>query len=299
MTDYLLLAISIVSSVLACAVARNNFSKLCVKHNGDLYVFNTLSALLSLVTLACISAVKGELHTPSAYTVWMGALYGIATALFTLFNMMALQTGPLSYTNTIVFCAMIVPSLSGMVLYGETVTIAQYFGVALMLLSFVFSVDKKNDTRGMSLRWLALCIGSFLFNGMVGVMQKIHQNSPQKTELGMFLLSAFVVYTAFSAVLTLVHARRHEQPTVLQKGVRGKTILYVLFSGIGIGVCNQINTYLAGVMPSIVFFPLVNGVAILFTLLIGLVFWKEKFTRKQWIGLSAGVASIVLLCGLF
>ena len=299
MTDYLLLAASIASSILACAVARNNFSKRCVRHNGDLYLFNTLSALLSLVTLCAISAVKGELHAPSFYTVWMGALYGIATAVFTLLNMMALQTGPLSYTNTIVFCAMIIPSLSGMALYGEAVTFAQYVGIALMLLSFVFSVDKKNDTRGMSLRWLALCIGSFLFNGMVGVMQKIHQNSPQKAELGMFLLSAFAVYTAFCAILTLVHARKHEKPTALQNNVRRKTIPYVLVSGVGIAVCNQINTYLAGVMPSIVFFPLVNGVAILFTLVIGLVFWKETFTKKQWIGLAAGVASIALLCGIF
>ena len=297
--NYFLLAVSIVFSILACAVARNNFSKLCVRHNGDLYLFNTLSALLSLATLFVISAFKGELHVPSWYTVWMGALYGVATALFALLNMMALQTGPLSYTNTIIFCAMIIPSLSGKVLYGETVTLAQYGGIALMLLSFVFSVDKKNDTRGMSLRWLALCLGSFLFNGALGVMQKIHQNSPQKEELGTFLLSAFVVYAVFSACLTLVYSHRHEKPTALQKSMRGKTILYVLLSGVGIGVCNQINTYLAGAMPSIVFFPLVNGVAILFTLLIGLVAWKEKFTKKQWIGLAAGVASIVLLCGVF
>ena len=299
MMNYILLAVSIAFSILACAVARNNFSKLCMRHNGDLYLFNTLSALLSFITLFVISAVKGDLHMPSFYTVWMGALYGVFTALFTLLNMMALQTGPLSYTNTIVFCAMIIPSLSGMALYGETVTLAQYGGIALMLLSFLFSVDKKNDTRGMSLRWLALCIGSFLFNGAVGVMQKIHQNSPQKEELGMFLLSAFVVVTVCSGILTLVHAVHGEKPTALQKETRGKTILYVVLTGVGIGFCNQINTYLAGVMPSIIFFPLVNGVAILFTLVIGLVFWKEKFTKKQWIGLAAGVASIVLLCGLF
>ena len=299
MMNYILLAISIAASIFACAVARNSFSKLCVRHNGDLYLFNTVSAFLSLVTLFGISAVKGELCAPSWYTVWMGALYGIFTAFLTLLNMMALQTGPLSYTNTIIFCAMIIPSLSGMVLYGETVTPAQYGGIALMLLSFVFSVDKKNDTRGMSVRWLLLCIGAFLFNGAVGVMQKIHQNSPQKEELGMFLLSAFVVYTVLSAAMTLAHARKGERPTALRKETRGKTILYVLLSGVGIGICNQINTYLAGAMPSIVFFPLVNGVAILFTLVIGLVFWKEKFTKKQWVGLTAGIASIVLLCGLF
>ncbi len=52
-------------------------------------------------------------------------------------------------------------------------------------------------------------------------------------------------------------------------------------------------------MRAIIFFPLVNGVAILLTLVIGLVFWKEKFSKKQWIGLAAGVFSVLLLCGLF
>ncbi len=300
MQNYIFLAITILSSVLACAVARNDFSKKCASHNGDLYLFNTVSAFLSLATLTAISFVKGELCVPGAYTAWMGALYGVSTAVFTLLNMMALQTGPLSYTNTIVFCAMIVPALSGMALYGEPVTLGQYIGVALMLLSFVFAMDKKSDTRGMSLRWLLLCFGAFLFNGAVGVLQKVHQNSPEKGQLGMFLIVAFAVYTLFSAALTILHVRlRGETPTVWRPEYRRQSVIYVLISGIGIGVCNQINTYLAGAMRAIVFFPLVNGVAILITLLIGLVVWKEKFSKKQWIGLAAGTFSIFLLCGLF
>ncbi len=299
MLSYILLAISIVASIFACAVARNNFSKICMAHDGDLYLFNTLSAALSLLTLFIISLVKGELCVPSVYTTVMGALYGIATALMTLLNMRALQTGPLSYTNIIVFCALIIPALSGMVLYGEPVSIAQYIGVALMLLSFAFSVDRSQDTKGTSLRWLALCLGAFLFNGAVGVMQKLHQNSPYKQQLGMFLLVAFVVYTLFCLALTLLYRRKGTPTTALCAQKRKSTILYVALSGIGIGICNQINTYLAGVMPAILFFPLVNGIALLATLLIGLLAWKEKFSRKQWIGLAAGTVSIALLSGIF
>ena len=299
MFDYILLAVSIVSSILACAVARNNFSKQCMAHDGDLYAFNTISAAISLVTLFIISLVKGELCVPSAYTAVMGALYGISTAMMTLLNMRALQTGPLSYTNIIIFCALIIPALSGMVLYGEPVSFAQYVGVALMLLSFTFSVDKSQDNKSMNLRWLLLCIGAFLFNGAVGVMQKLHQNSAWKAQLGMFLLIAFAVYALLCLALTLFTLRKNEPMTAFSPQNRSKTLLYVSISGVGIAVCNQINTYLAGVMPSILFFPLVNGVMLLATLLIGFFIWKESFTKKQWIGLAAGIVSIVLLSGLF
>lgn len=300
MLNYILLAVTILSSVFACAVARNDYSKKCAVHNGDLYLFNTASSVLSLVTLLVISVAKRELCVPDAYTVWMGAAYGVCTAAYTVLNMMALQTGPLSYTNTIIFCAMVIPALSGMALYGEAITIGQYAGIALMLLSFIFAMDKKNDTRGMSFRWLVLCIAAFVFNGALGVLQKVHQNSPQKQQLGMFLLIAFVVYAVFSAVLTVVHTRvKRETLTAWQPQKRRQTVIYVLLSGVGIAICNQINTYLAGAMDAIIFFPLVNGVAILITLAIGLIVWKEKFSQKQWIGLIAGTLSIVLLCGAF
>ncbi len=299
MFNYILLAITIIFSILSCAVARNNFCKLCMQNDGDLYLFNTISAAISLVTLFVISLVKRELCIPSGYTVLLGTLYGISTALMTLLNMRALRTGPLSYTNIIIFCALIIPALSGKVLYDEPVSAAQYIGVALMLLSFVLSVDTSQDSKGMNLRWLLLCLGAFLFNGSLGVMQKLHQNTEWKAQLGVFLLVAFVVYFLICLVLTLLSRAKGEAMTSFSSPNRNKAIIYVVTSGVGIAVCNQINTYLAGTMPSILFFPLANGGVLLATLLIGFFAWKEKFTSKQWIGLAAGAVSIALVSGLF
>jgi len=297
LNNFLLLAFSLFMNLLSGAFIRNDFCKKRVKTNSDLYIFNAASAAVSLLCFAGIGAVKGNLQPPSFYTVIMGVFFGVATAFCTVLSMLALKTGPLSYTNVIVFCSMMIPSLSGLVLYNETVSVWQYAGIALMLLSFVFAVEKGNEKSGASVKWFALCLGAFLCNGAIGVMQKIHQNSTHKDETAAFLMTAFSVYAMISACFCLWYKlKKREALSVTAKTKLPVFTLYAVLTGIGAAACNQINLYLAGAMPAAVFYPVFNGSAMLLTSVIGLVFFKEKLTKRQWIGLIAGSAAIILLC---
>ena len=211
--------------------------------------------------------------------------------------MRALEIGPMSYTTVICYCSMLIPSLSGAVLYGERISAVQYAGIAFMTASFICAVDRKHDRTGASWKWLLFCMIAFLTSGAVGVMQKIHQNSPYRSELGMFLIIAFGVAAVFS--LLAVHYLKRvkgQTVTVHQKGKRKRYILYSIVCGIGIGLVNQINLYLAGAMDSVIFYPVFNGAMILLTSVIGLVFWKERLSSKQWTVLVMGSAAILMLC---
>lgn len=295
--NFLLLGVSLFMNLLSMAVIRNDFCKKRVKTGADLYSFNAAAAAVSLVCFAMAGAVQGTLRLPSGYTLGMGVLFGFATAFCAILAMKALENGPLSYTNVIVFCSMVIPSLSGLALYGEPVSLWQYAGIALMLVSFVFAVDAKSGGPGASLRWFFLCLGAFFCNGAVGVMQKVHQNSPHKEETAAFLLTAFAVYLLISAALCFLRVKRQgETIPVLAPGQKRIFAVYAALTGIGAAACNQINLYLAGAMPAVIFYPVFNGAAMLLTGVIGLVFFKEKLTRKQWIGLIAGAAAILLLC---
>jgi len=78
-----------------------------------------------------------------------------------------------------------------------------------------------------------------------------------------------------------------------------KFVIVSIICGVGIALCNQINMFLAGVMESIIFYPVVNGAGMLLTSAAGLVIWRERFTKKQWVGFVMGAAAIFMLCGLF
>lgn len=295
----LLLIVSVILSLLSCGILRNEFCKKELAGNSDLYVFNTVNSVLSAVTLAVVAAVSGSLCVPSMYTVLMGAVFGMATGLCAILSMIALESGPLSYTNVIVSCAMVIPALSGLVLYGEPVSAWQYVGIALMIVSFACAVDGENGGSGASLKWLLLCLGAFICSGSVGVMQKLHQNSVHKDELGVFLVVAFVVSALFSLAMTVYFNRRRGEPITVLSGRKFKKFAIISFiSGVGFALVNQINMYLAGVMDAIIFYPVVNGASMILTTAAGILLWKEKLSKRQWFGLTMGGVAILLLCNI-
>ena len=295
----LLLIFSIIMSLLSCGILRNEFCKKELAGNSDLYFFNTTNSLLSAITLLVVAAVSGSLCIPSMYTLLMGVVFGMATALCAILSMIALESGPLSYTNVIVSCAMVIPALSGLVLYGEVVSAWQYVGIALMIVSFICAVDKDNESSGASLKWLLLCLGAFICSGSVGVMQKLHQNSVYKDELGVFLVIAFAASALFSLAMTFYYKNARGEPiTVVRKPKFRKFAVISLISGIGFALVNQINMYLAGVMDAIIFYPVVNGASMILTTAAGIILWKEKLSKRQWFGLVMGGIAIFLLCNV-
>ena len=295
----LLLIFSIIMSLLSCGILRNEFCKKELAGNSDLYIFNTTNSLLSAITLLVVATVSGNLCIPSMYTVLMGIVFGMATALCAILSMIALESGPLSYTNVIVSCAMVIPALSGLVLYGEIVSAWQYVGIALMIVSFICAVDKDNESSGASLKWLLLCLGAFICSGSVGVMQKLHQNSVHKDELGVFLVIAFAASALFSLAMTFHYRNVRGEPiTVVRKPKFRNFAVISLISGIGFALVNQINMYLSGVMDAIIFYPVVNGASMILTTAAGIILWKEKLSRRQWFGLVMGGIAIFLLCNV-
>ena len=76
-------------------------------------------------------------------------------------------------------------------------------------------------------------------------------------------------------------------------------LLLMLITGICVAANNKINLYLSGVMDSAVFFPTVNGGGLILATLTALVLFREKPTKKQWLGIAFGTVSVVLLCNPF
>ena len=59
---------------------------------------------------------------------------------------------------------------------------------------------------------------------------------------------------------------------------------------------NYINLKLSGLLPSQLFFPLVNGSAIVLSSLSSVFIFKERITKKQVVGLVGGLLSLIAIC---
>ncbi|MDF2685801.1 MAG: protein of unknown function transrane [Clostridia bacterium] len=291
---YLLLFISVIITLIY-GILRNYYSKKNVKTVTDYYAFNFLSSILSTVILIALS---GGIQLPSLYTLILGIIFGIVTALAAIANLQALNIGPMSYTSVIITASMIIPALSGSLIWNEQISIWQYIGMLLMVVSIAFSVDKKSNEKSSSVKWLLLCMTAFLFGGSIGIMQKFHQSSVYSEELSEFLIIAFLISTIFSFGMYQWYSKRKKIPKSISFSFKSSTFIMAVVSGIFIALANQINLYLSGVMNSAIFFPVVNGGGLLLTAIVAIVFFKEKLSKKQWFGLIIGIIAILLLCNL-
>lgn len=291
---WVLLSVSLVIT-LTYSVLRNYFSKITVKTAADYYIFN---AATSLISAAVLLALSGGFRAPSVFTLLLGTAFGVATALAAIFNLQAFGVGPMSYTTVILTASMIIPAISGRIFWNEEVGVFRYVGVFLMLVSITLSVNKKNGDKKSSFKWLALCLLGFLFNGVIGVMQKIHQSSEHSGELGEFLVIAFVVASAFSCGVYLWYKTVKKVEKSISFSPRFGTVWIAAVSGVCIALANQINLYLSGKMDSMIFFPIVNGGGLALATLAAVVLFRERLTAKQWTGIAIGTVSVLLLCGI-
>lgn len=295
MTDYLLLAFSVCITLTFCII-RNSISKKHIKNSADLQLFNAISSAASAVLLIVFALVTGA-AAPSLYTVILGVVFGVFTAVQSLTHMQALKIGPLSYTTLIVTAAMLIPAFSGPLLFGESVTWVKYVGAALMAVSILLSViNSKGDDKKATFKWLVLAIVSMLFSGFIGILQKVHQSSDFKSELLGFLVIAFCVSELYSVCLTLYYSKAKGEYPTLRMDLKSVVLPSAVTVGVFVALANQINLYLSGVMDAMIFFPVVNGAGLILSIAASAFLLKERLTPVRWCGIAVGTLAIFVLC---
>lgn len=284
-------------SMLACLVNGTVYKIFISKWNGH----NALRYLYTLVTgvvSTIILLLWGGIRTTSFFTIGLGVVFGIITALQSIFLLSALRIGPYAYTTVITFLSTLIPALSGYLFWNEEIGISQIFGMFLLVVCLILSVSRSADEKSANARWIISCGLAFLCTGLIGVMQKIHQTSPHQDELNAFLIIAFLCSGIFSALsLSIVCKREGKLPFAKKDWILSVALLAL--AGVCIAVNNKLNLYLSGVIDSAVFFPLVNGGHLVLTTLVAVIFFHEKQTKKQWFGLITGIIAVVFLCNLF
>ena len=286
--NYLLLILSVGLAQLNTGI-QNRFSKKMLKNLADCLAF---TLLVSLMAAALLIALDGGFPLPSVYTLLLGMLFGAITAMSLISNSLALSAGPMSITVLIGSCAMLVPTICGTIFWREAVQVPQIIGMVLLVTALYLCVNPKKD-KSITLRWIALCSLAFISSGLIGVLQKVHQTSPHRGELTAFLVVSFLTAALIMAGgLLVLRCFRHVKRTV---PLRSSFPLIALVAGACVGGVNKINMFLAGAMPSILFFPLVNGSNILLSAVIASLLFREKLSRRQIVGFLIGVLAIALV----
>jgi len=280
--NYILLILSMLSIVLQNGLF-NTVSKRKRKTKEDTFYYNSFLYVVCFLLFTFLAIGKSW----SFYSVVLGLLFGIITMLSNFFKMEALSKGPMHITILVTTSSMIIPAISGPIFFHEKFSVGKIAAV-IVLIGFIYISLKQDRQSGWNIRWIVSCVMAFLFQGVIGILQKIHQTSVYKEELFVFLATAFLVSCVFSRVMS----GKSEKRTTFT----GIDYSFALICGVCTFTMNFINLKLSGILPSQLFFPLVNGGSILLTSIVSVVIFKEKLNKRQVVGIGGGLLALILLC---
>ena len=275
---YILLVISCIGIGMKSVFAKKSNSYLTETHNIYTYNFYAFSIafLISLVlSLKSFGAV-------SVYTAVMATFYGIFLSSAQMSLTKAMNLGEVSISTLFYCCGFLVPMFVSIFVYDESVSFAQATGIILIIISFAVTVEKG---RKGTFKWFVFIMMAFLFNGGLGVIQKVYGMADYRDEQSAFMVISFLA----GAVMTfLVMPKKALLPS---KGF----LKTALGSGASLAVVNTININISGVLPGVIFFPAANGGGIIMSAVLALIILGEKLPKKKIWGIVIGVVAICLI----
>ena len=293
----LLLAISVITGCI-CSLSRGYYTKKVPAGGFYLWFFNLLQNVFCALGIFCVFFFSDAMGSFSLTSVLLGLLLGVANVASLNGNLKALSIGPFSYTTVIIYLSAIIPTLSGL-FFGETISAVQYIGIVLMIICIVLSPEQTADNKQKkaTTKWLIYCLTASFFTGMIGIIQKVHQNSDAKTEMATLLLTCFTVsalFAAFKLAFEFKRAKAQNQPTQITK----LAWILPLIAGSLYAFPHSLNLFLAGKLPSIILFPIVNLTPMIILMVSGIFLFKEKLSLKRWIGVFFGILSTIFVSGI-
>ncbi len=227
-------------------------------------------------------------HGVSYQTYAYALVYAVALICAQWFYTSAFTTGNTALCSTVYSMGFIFPTVSGAIFWCEPFTPFDLIGIILAIITIALSKTSHKKGNDCSKQYFIPLIIAMISSGALGIIQKLQQTSQYADERGAFLLIAFSIAACVSLTVSAVkRGRRSPLPK----------FSYAFASVIGLffGCCNLLNTVLAGMLDTSIFFPTLNIGIIFLTMLSGSLIYKEKLSIREFILLLSGSLSIALL----
>lgn len=275
----------------ACCVILSVLQSSLVKMGGrgkNPELFNINKATAAALMFLIVGLVKGffPIHAP---TLLFGLMYGTFFSVSMWAGLMALSSGPLALTSTIISFSLIIPCTYGILFCDEKFTLIMAMGFVLLASSFILINYKKGNKKG-SLKWLLFTVCTLISDGCCAVTKKMHQAkfpNMYKEEI------MFVALSTVSVVFIVIYLIKYAQG----KHPKGEKLLNLkgIVCGLANGGSSYFSLYLVAVENVSVQAPVLAALTATTSLAVGRIIFKEKLTALQTVGFILGVASIVLL----
>lgn len=260
-------------------------------------------------------AIKTRALSVNGTAMLYSILYSVSGLLCAIASLFAMRYGKVSAVSS--FClagGMVLPFFYGIFFLDETVTAWKILGILVLCASLVPSLLEKDPSgkkRSASdlIKYTLLSLVVFFGNGFVSIFSKAHQVSPNAIDTDEFVLLNAVVCLAITGIGMLVmtavkgfHGDKKPICTVFyelsDKPMIPKIFLLCIAMTACYAMCNGLGNIFslrcAITMDSSIQFPLLSGIVIFLTAILGRICFREKIAKNNLISLALTVVGITL-----
>ena len=246
-------------------------------------------ALLAVNYMTCTAvgaayALAGGLETgrPLYLTAGMGIFNGVLyLSSFVLFQASVRSNGVV-LSSTFMKLGLLLTMVISVAVYREMPDGLQALGFALAVCAIVL-INYRKEAGSGGFKWSLMAL--LLFSGMGDSMSKIFEETGMTGMADWFLL--FTFGTALPLALGLMVSRK-------QRIGKWEAVF-----GVMIGVANFFSSKLLlralQTIPAVITYPVYNVGVILVVTVAGVLLFRERLEKRQWIGLGVILAALVLL----
>lgn len=225
-------------------------------------------------------------------TIIYGAVLGTLSVLYHLAYITALSVGPLSLTGLVNNLAMVVPIAVSAMFYKEPLSALRVAGIILTILALIINTKVDENTK-ISKKWGVIIALSFIANGLVASTTKVYSYNIGGGESFSFVACSYMTAAALSAIIYLIFNLKKQPKTFKYSPA---VFIYTAIVGVLLGSFQSLYTYASSVIDGTLLFPAYNGGATLLVTLSGVIIFKEKLNKRQWLGILTGAVAILLMC---
>ena len=247
------------------------------------YVFATVTGFLMCKHIDTPSQLVGE--------PWFGL--SLITGFWFIFTYVLMtastQRSGVTVTSLSSKLSVVLPTLAGVVLFSEKLNLVATMGIVLALVALVLVVGGKSQAdKSHKTNWL-LPVLIFFGTGMGDILMKLNERRNQGDDMSFMIAFIYLISLLFGIILVVYDLIRGKSKWQWKSAI----------GGIGLGVINFFSTYnvfhAMRCFDNVVLFPVYNIGVVSVTALVGLLFFKEKLTWKNYLGLAIAIIAVILI----
>lgn len=299
---YLLILLAVVSGASQSIFAKG-YSEKTKKENTYLY-----SAVVAFVAMLFFVITSGGKLNFAKEVIIYSVGFAVAYSAAIIGQVQAVKCGMLSISSMISQCALIIPTLYGLAVLGEDVSVCGYIGIAMIFVAMVLASPKAKDEQkektnreGVSIKWFIWSAICFVGNGMCSVVQKTEQLNLDNGYKNEFMIGALAIAFVIMFAVAIISENKESENkrfSTVFRGLKEKflmTLKYAPLHGVANGVLNMLVLILLPYVPSAILFPVVIAGEMVITFIASITVFKEKLAVRQIVGYVTGMAAIVLV----